>query len=677
MEPVSYASYSTLFKNLMTVCKESGIKYKQKEEDMFNLLCQIPVLNLQEALPQFSVENVALKMKTVTKDLLALYEASERSKLDSLAQQFLCSWLKKVEKKVLSKLGEPKINNNSSKSLGGSEDPENIDSKLQSIFKKLKSSAKYLQKEKAESFLMKKALHPLSKQVVYQVFHQNEFPQTVPEHALKYMSLLHPLEHEAYFIHKFREIQKTISFSDFDKNNVNDEIVALFLKRFPNAKMLDIQDHELLSIKCLSAGHANITHMNLSRTSINSSSVNRKLFPSLVELNQSEVINIVKLSSLLRLKDVALSEAFRNANKIIIDNELSYFIKVSDNLQPILSLIEHADKFDEFPNNNTILLLIDKLFYFWKQSVDPFKVHLFIVEQMKLATKAVDKPVTPKIWIHMALIKKMKEELSLVDIRDKKQVVRNLNQNDVFRLKLMLQSMCTFDLSDFGDTAKALEEQIEVQAAMINSPKREVKGDNDIATYALVNEIFLELSYHLKNDNNITFLGLTCPQAGDRYSKLVDQALACAFAMPVIDSKEREDMFICLLSAFRNFKSETTFYPLQKLILGVIDKRDMPESEHDFPLAIKLLHYRGIFNESISDSTKNDFWNFLGKGMLGGRTKLLVDALVTFYKKEWSTEDQRKKALQAIGQLANYDSADDLSKYANEMEGKLTSNLTN
>lgn len=737
MQPISYIKYSNFFVTLVKVCGDAGIEFNENEKKAFDACYYNP--EVQKALkgqPHFTMESVVEKVRSLTENKLAIYEAARRCDLKLLADKFLTEWTEKLDIKV-KKIGESqKIKpclDMGFKSIhaayrsGALSEPMDISAKIKKILKKMQWPL-FENMRKAEILMCQKLSHPISKHIVYSKSHKSlgVVPiMPIPPYLHSLLGRPNPTAHEKYLIDLYSPLITDVPVK-IDQQKIStdytDDDVKCYLETFPEIQVLDLSVCFRLTPACFNHGHETITTIILNGTSLTETDIPVGLFPKLEKCIQEEFLKIINLNNGAVSDWSAFLKDIRSAEVILGDSvaieELAYQFQNNPSMDGFEALVTIMNSYWKFENNpiddDTADTILDSLLLVWKktpsadwENADSLgrKIHDCLLNSETYIR--ANPYISVRSSVPKFLWQRLQEELT-VGVRIKEKIfeteVAYLNLEDLYRLRYLIKSLRECNRVIDSNLTYRLGSLIHKQCiklffAQENEFNKLGNQNREVATFALMYEIYMELSYYDKNiplspmllyNNPKTAIIKDIPpeyllrslspskeiirRPGPLYHLAADHALACAFAMSP-DMDNRAYLLRTLLANFSGYTSSSSDYPLAKIILGVVEPRDIPECDDDSPLKSRLLNYKGIMHEPIDDELKRKFLEKLYKGELGGKTKSLIDAMAAFYLKPETTEEQRKDVYNALKMLAriSYDlSGDEVQQYANKTFNELS-----
>ena len=710
--------YFHLLGNLCTVAEEAGAVVNGKEElDYYQ--GNPSFTKAFESFPPSSIDQVAKKVQGFVASLLIIYEAANRAQLPNLAKKCLLQWQNELDQKMQLKF---KTNSYSLILYDGhlatqvsevtKADYEKMEGKLKKLVAKI-LCPKFQDSEKAERELTQGLKHILSKELIWMKF--SEHPSdTIPEHAKHALGKLSPNEYEDFLIKKYGNIPKRITFSDFDKLTMNDRLLMVYLERFPQANYLDVSHCIKLTPVSFQKGHKAIEALVLTGTSIEASTIDRSLFPQLKTIKQEKICKVFNLNQVLQNEFLFSTQLKKHlwtqiknqskvADLVLIDkNKLKSLAEAfqktpnSESLEALLALKKCLSR-----SENCNVLEYNKIFYtscipIWKNcpAEDWEKSESFGQTILTLLIESWVASSSIKNDVHSLICQAFFDDLTITHEEEKYD--KNLGQrvpmstkitsDDRARIRFLMREFRVIEWSQYPQIACCVASQIEdLNEKLFIKKNRDVFGfeerDRDVATKELLNEIYVELSYHipeligpfgeLKDPHKVTkqshpirgndsqlllhilenvFLSETV-LPGPFYHETTDQTLACAFVLNTSTSN-REKLLRNILANFSEYSSQSPYYSLAKIVLGTVREKDIPTEDCDSLLKERLLRYKGIFCEEIDNGLKEQFWTALCEGKLGGITLGLIDGLVDFYfqgKADEYWKEKVKEALEFIG----------------------------
>lgn len=717
-----YAQWSTFYNHVVEVCIESKIQYNQDEELIFREEDTTPkTRKALERGPPYPLQFAAERIKILTKNRLAIYEGANRSGLKPLADMFLKEWAEKLDKKITSKTGEDTSNTFNNIVPGFSAffsaaarvQPATPTTSVAKVFEKqLKKLQlpKFHNSAEAEKEINNAVKQLLSKHILYLKLHANQEIVSIPPYASQILGNLTPSDTELFIIKNFSGAQRSIHFNDNDKIRMSDDDVLKYLNRFFNADELDISHCVRLTKRCLMEGHPNIKVINLTGTSIDPKDIDFKKFPKFERCIQAKLISSVKMSDLKSMNWIGMQQYIESADKILIKhNESGWFndliLRFTSNpsvdaINALIALLKNSEKLEVGLIPSNLEKLVNEMFIvFRKRPVNEWKdpqslgnsILNFIIRFNKILALDETKSPIPGI-LGNCIMQNLTKTLSLcdeVEVKDKRNYnmmvktkqLRYISKEELACIRHFIITLRKFKLSGCSDVVDTLVDKIQELDSKIFSCKDEVRKERhmDVTTYALLNELYVELSYQVKGSNFFgqPFYNLKNPQTGKvlkepqtlnlftyafqaetrtpgpQYKEITNHSLACAFMMNPIRKDLREKVLKHLFTTFQDYVCDSSSYPLQKIILGVIAESDIPACDADSPLKDWLLAYKGIFSEDlIDDKLKEDFFDALCNNKFGGPSIILIDALAAYHQKPGTKAEHKakiEKALHAMG----------------------------
>ncbi len=552
MQPVkySYSEYSNLFNTLRGLCKESNIEFDQIEETKFLQNQDNPeVRKALEENTTYDFETLVKKVKVLTKNKLAIYEAAKRSgePFKRLAVQFLDEWAEKLDEKVVKKLGEEvsirvgfrdfdRFNNRIPPS--GLKHDE-IDQRVRKIFGKIQFP-KFQEVQQSKNDICGKLDQLLSKHIVFLKFQGDEPVTKIPQHAFQVVWGLLPTSHEKYLIEQYKHLLTGFSIGELDRGTMADSVIELYLKRFTELEKIDLSNCIKLSPACLSGGHPNIKSIILTGTAISPKQVNLKLFPKL----KFEEIICEKTITSLDLKGKGLRtnwEEFSqkvNAADVIFSEEHDLDLlretyaknPSSEGFRGLITIINNYDKFKLLPGSCIVEIFISTFFNVWRQTNSSDwqnskchgrEIHDFFLRPMLLLST---KQRTNIREVVSTLIQdQLAEELSLCiqvpmshhssQTRDE---VKSILESDFHRIRYLASTISSGKFEKYGSVCSKLKGLIEQQENVLFSTQKvseysKIAGLNrEVATFALMCEVYTTMS-HVIECSTSPFLKLGNP----------------------------------------------------------------------------------------------------------------------------------------------------------------------
>lgn len=635
---------------------------------------------------------------------LVLYEAANRAKLSQLAHLFLQCW----QTALNHKLATEGLFYQGENSFPIRKERKYCKFTFQEITAKLTKILFFFHWPKlVNETMLYEGLSLPAKEIIHMQFHQDD-QGPIPKYVPSYLGLTDTFED--YLIEKYAHLREEIAFS---RKDISDQAILASLHQFQQATRLDLTGCLFLTKECLRNGHPSIETIILTGTGICEADIPKELFPNLKKIEQDTYLKVFHLDfkGILWLEIRNKSE---NADRIIVNRKqfktqlealISYFNAHpnEETIQILVTLIkkEPALRFKgEFSSASKRLRFQED--FFSASIIEVFlnrwsalsSVHwtkpgntLGKILLQSLMELAIDKETDPKI-----------KEMITKAFQQDLQVPLTITERDVERIRYLLKALREVQFANMLPIQELIAIQIKErtndlffrEGFLFPLSLGLVPRGKLVCSIELLQEIYIELSYYLDNvkfdsfdhlvnphkavkplpefsrnhayfNNRIVF-GLSLPflsftraqSAGPHYKEITDQSIACVFASQLIDLEARENLLKNILLNFFDYKSDTKWYPLPKLILGTIEKQDIPPWDCHSALKDRLLQYQGIFSENISEDLKNAFWQALLNRKLNSHTTALVEGLVLFYKKT-TTPDRWKKevlpALKKIGEL--------------------------
>jgi hypothetical protein len=677
---VSPHEYFVFLQNLKKVHDEAQVVLKREIPDL------LEVENTIEFLPDFAFQNVITKIDELDPKLIFVYEAAKRTKLNSLAENYLRKWKVKFERKIAKK---------------DFDTPGAIDTIIQNIIEKIKFPVFKNPGESEKE--MHHQLKPLAKEILYRKFHK-EPSKIIPEDVFPLFYTETPNSIEQYLIDTYSPLLQTLDLDN--KFDLNDVSVQRYMERFPKLEILNLSNCPLLTDRCLQSGHPTLKELILTGTIIKEIDIPKHLFPKLETVIQDKVIVTFNLDTMP--SDTPPSEIKASVERA------DYLIYSDVGTQNLLKAFEHSPSVEgaealrifrekRFKQLGTAAVsseasylldcsLVERFITAWKECSEDWQNPDSFGPQFTKFLQKIWNDNFPDGRLSLSQLFYGPVNLDItVSTSNSIKEVACISLKDVKRIRFLLKSFKEKNSSMLlpFHSFDALSSKIaNLDAEIFKNPNPIIpfceERPREIFTAELLNEIFVELSYwydlpdagpfmNIRNPSSNS-LGIESARKNLVYGQQTDHTLASAFVFRLAKEK-RKTMLENFLKNFYHYKSHGKFYPLQKIVLGVVESKDIPEWDSDSPLKHRLLNYEGVFCEDISTDTKQLFWKALFDGGLGGLSKTLIDAIVLFYNKRNFEASWRAKVKEALRELKDSSSLNKEIQEVREYAGEKLNSL--
>lgn len=692
MSAINGSSYVNLLLQIRTVSEEAKSPLRNADE-IDQYASSVEMRNAASSFPDLTVEQVAKKIDAFSQEPLLLYEAATRAGLNQVGAHFLSKWEAKIK-------GTTEYAKATEKTVA---DQYNY-LKTNILLPAFSNPAQ------AEKDLQNSVKHLLAKDIVHIHFHPAQ--DEIPEHAKSYLYAVNTgprahffmmsvsmedLEYGSLMVRRYGPLVTNLKLGGGGSEFYTDEVVRTYLGRFPNLKSLDATNCDRLTKHAFSDGHVKLEKIILTGTQVKRDSIDRTKFPQLVDVVQDKPVKTFDLSSLgSRAIDWAeFSKKLESADKILVDANSSYQLREAFaahscstpilRMQAIAAFIANIEKLSPAQPKHLLEFATGMLFNNTKHfttnnwDTDANQAVWLMVQLWKLAKKKDEdgKPYARRLNLELSLTSEVTKQN-----RYKDEIVETnsyLSETDIARIRFTLRRvMDSAWKPDFVRVAKRLCERMEESDAQRFSSTATTR-DKDVAAREFINEVLVEISHltveeielgqfhdlkdpakqvHVKHRfTEMHQLGRamlaggsldTKTYPGVGYSLPREQTLAAAFAMRVQDPQSREAMLRNLIKHFDNYTSTSSAYPLPKLILGVLEDKDVPKHDAKSLMKPRVLAYGGIMSEPVSQAFKDEVFSMLLEGRLGGKNVQLVDALCAYSSKPGCTDVQREAILDTL-----------------------------
>lgn len=698
MSSISGKDYVSFLNSIQSTCLESSIQIKNKQQFEALLLSQ-KALEFLTKIDYCDVE----KVTTFVKSYLILFTAASNQGLNDLATFCLKKWqvylAEKIQKKISSKFPQPKQKFPSQPEIIFASYPtqEAFEEKLQKLINKIQWAA-FKDPNKAENELMKALESPLAKEIIYRHFQKKE-PENVPDHIFPIIGVTNPDVEYYFLIQKYSPKMKEISFGNALKH-VKDNDISFYMRRFAFAEKLDLTDCKKVTKQCVSQGHPKIKQIVLTGTSIKEEDVPKDKYPSLESVIQEKFVNMIALETNKFSKYAwqELKSYFDSADIVKAEN-IEYYLmnKFKNDRSP--AGIEALISYINYCKRKQINLKKEFLKEMTSAFIDTWKYEKANSDLNSCGGKALNYLIkADPVEMDAVLFNKfIFSELTLTQ-----ESISNNSQarttayhmiSDLERPRALIKLMRSQGLSfnDLNSYVKGVCDHLEKlfnelfykkDGAYGYGPKNDPR-DSTVAFIELLNEVYFFLNQNMDESSWVSPVGLNDPhkvtirrssfnrldqmllafaeniitqpdKPGPLFAEPTDQTLACTFILNKhMPQESRIKVLKDILVNFCDYKSQKSYYPLARVVLGLVRKKDIPIWDHNSLIVEPLLAYKGIFSENISKELENEYWKALLNGKLGGHSVELIDALVEYYQSAatQARKNDIKEMLKALGKI--------------------------
>jgi hypothetical protein len=452
------------------------------------------------------------------------------------------------------------------------------------------------------------------------------------------------------------------------------------LKYLPNLKLLDLTGCVRVTAEAFKGGHQSLEKIILNHTGITPDSINRALFPKLVEVEKQSPYVVFDMPPIPCFDEETLRK-IEEADKIVTrsgvnDNNFKIFAaRATEQNWRGFKVWFNAVIDGKFESDNEHLfgLISDRMHEFWANACE-FPSTLPCAEvalnDVKNWITNTEKRV-PRARVNQLFDSYLRQARKMLVVTvengevkwsaNRFAAARNfLKQRPLFKASF-IEFLCR-DLCEILETIKVpnLKTKHEVD---------EAAQDRIAACVEYITEVFMEclqvcgsvnletaVLHYLKcytSNPTGSIMGFMFGRSATAlqqfvYTKTIDQVLACAFASRIDSTEKREELLQHILTQVNGLQSDG-YYPLARLVSGTLSENDVPFFEVDGLLARRLSAYRGVFNEvNISPALKKVYFDALITGHLGGKNRVLLMVLEAMYQDTATPTSWKKKITIAL-----------------------------
>lgn len=625
MSTITGQEYASVRYQLPFVCEEANLPAHLVPRP----LSRGELKTLERHMSPTAVKDIANKINRMVPYLLLVYEAAQRAQVPQLADYCIQAWQRKLEETITQTAPVGDLPVHVAVQVG------KIATQIAwPMFRWLEESQKQL--EAGLTSL-------LAREIVFLHFHGSQQITEVPPHVAKILACEASDAHSRYLLTKYAPLQREMYLpSDYV---FSDENILAYFERFTALKILVTGHQPLLTPACLAEGHPTLEKLVLTGTAIRVEDVPRHLFPKLKKIVQKNYIRVLDLAQI----DTACSwrEIERKLSQAHVlingpEDDSPIFLKfrqesLFDGVKALLSLRQHLHKI---------------------HSQDPSRVEHYetkIADELMGALFAMGQ-TDDKLSLELLMNVQQRESLTLLGMRlgiafqEMLQVdvpADQRSQEDWNR-----QIRCTRNLIQVLKDKQLKNQSLDFGNLHCNIGMRLQKLESQlfyqqvpataIATFELLCEVYVELSYQRRVPTAGPFLHLYDPKqvirysstathpfqpvhvaSGPSYEMVIDRALACACVLQIGDVCAREVLYRTLLKRFSEYSSQSQYYPLPRILFGIVREEDIPPQDRKTAWAERLCKYRGVFNAIIGSDLQQKYWDAL----IGGKMGCKVDEL--------------------------------------------------
>jgi hypothetical protein len=507
---------------------------------------------------------------------------------------------------------------------------------------------------------------------------------------------------DKFLVKDYGPLKKYLWFPESERGKITDEFITESLSLLINLRQLDLTGCNQLTSACLK-GHPQLEKLILDKTNLCPTDVRQADFPKLKEIVKNHnrfnltlpcFIDFFRLDAMYEADEInCTSSTIRELLTEIVPSPNDHGINILKSLyfnkHKILSLTSEIIDVSR--------LVSDALIKIWKNLPPsdwntPWSLGekllrdlIEIWEAERIRAEQED-PISKAFRDELSFKKNFWELDSVTGIGHETSYIITITESDLSRVYALLNALhgktwgaFSGIIADIGSILISCSDQLfhkEISNTFIRGE------DSDLVRIKMLQAIFVALSHNLNHSASLNidyFLRLTDPntvtktievvkpsrllKALDKkitktlypskfFAQFTDHALACAFVMNVPNITLREYLLWHLLDSFREYHTINNYYSLPKIILGVVEEKDLPPKEFDSPLRKYLLQYKGVFAKNVSDKLKNAFWEALCEGHFDGHTQNALEGFNLFLNGLEKDSPYREKTLTAIEQLS-------------------------
>jgi hypothetical protein len=656
--------YTDFFDSLQKVCAECEVDVEkdiQKEPEILNL------------------QTVTEKINRLIPDKLIAYEAAKRvgKGAKPIVKYYLEAWATELDAKVKATFGPINAKNPSL---------DNVEVQLDEIMRESKWPS--LLNPKSYKSIRTYPQHPFSRELVYLKYLKKQDPTVFPKFVKCFMFKGKPSPFEEYLIQKYSSYPLQLTFSEIDRVILDDKAVQLLFKRFTNLKSIDLTDCHHITHLCLQVGHRTLEEINLTNTPIVKKQIYLGAYPKMKEagLLDNSPNTTCKLGSFNDMSSWRDIVSAVECSHLLFasENNLSFLVlkfsltPTGEGLVALLTLEKHFQK--KLHHLLTTFYkekLIKSLITTWENLPEEAWNSEECLGQKILETFNKYYGFDSWLIIRSAFLKKLSfaqewnknfeiprdewNEGRYIDQIKKPELIACLKPGDMERIRALLIFFYknwyekSINISLFEKLKPAIKF---IHTELIHDFSSEMHKDT-LSRLELFNEVYVESSYYVA-----VYMGLYT-NFKHLKKKVSERALIHTLISTFL--LKRSDKQDCLSEILHDvFSDSENFSIMSKLILGMVQEKDIPSHLKGSVFEWRMREYKGIFNEKISEQLKADYWSGLCQGQFGGINTKLIDGLVLFH--QFGTPDEwQGKAFDALKNMSENGSIEkDIQDYAKE-----------